>query len=90
MCGIAGMFSCDQVLTGHEPYLAAMSEALSPRGPDQAGAYYHQGCALLHRRLVVVDPEGGRQPMTYKTVSYTHLDVYKRQLHLCTPGFCSL
>ena len=58
MCGIAGMFSCDQVLTGHEPYLAAMSEALSPRGPDQAGAYYHQGCALLHRRLVVVDAEG--------------------------------
>ena len=72
MCGIAGMFSCDQVLTGHEPYLAAMSESLAPRGPDQSGAYYHHGCALLHRRLVVVDPAGGRQPMTYKNLTIVY------------------
>lgn len=49
-----------------------MSESLAPRGPDQSGAYYHHGCALLHRRLVVVDPAGGRQPMTYKNLTIVY------------------
>ncbi|MDD3165488.1 MAG: asparagine synthase (glutamine-hydrolyzing) [Oscillospiraceae bacterium] len=64
MCGIAGLLTFDEAPTGQEAYLAAMSASLAPRGPDQDGMFVQDGCALLHRRLCVVDPKGGIQPMT--------------------------
>lgn len=60
MCGIAGF-------TG--PYdqstLAAMARSIRHRGPDQEGFYYcpKTGTHLAHRRLSILDIEGGIQPM---------------------------
>lgn len=60
MCGIAGFAG-----TGNGEDLLAMSNALLHRGPDGAG--YHEDAAarvyLGHRRLAVLDIDGGVQPM---------------------------
>ena len=64
MCGIAGELAFDRPVEAHAPYLQAQAEALYRRGPDQGGAYCDGHAALIHRRLAVVDPEKGRQPMS--------------------------
>jgi asparagine synthase (glutamine-hydrolysing) len=44
--------------------LAAMGDALAPRGPDGAGERIAGGAGLVHRRLAVIDlSERGAQPM---------------------------
>lgn len=59
MCGIAGALG--PVSSAH---LASMSEALGHRGPDDEGRHTDEGGAtLIHRRLSIVDPEGGHQPL---------------------------
>ena len=40
-----------------------MTDALRHRGPDGEGFHGEPGIALGHRRLAVIDPEGGDQPM---------------------------
>lgn len=42
-----------------------MKRTLTPRGPDAEGTYFDEDAALVHRRLIVIDPEGGKQPMHY-------------------------
>jgi asparagine synthase (glutamine-hydrolysing) len=41
-----------------------MTRALAHRGPDGEGYYFDWELAFGHRRLSVIDREGGRQPMT--------------------------
>jgi asparagine synthase (glutamine-hydrolysing) len=64
MCGITGW----AYWRGAEPerrrqVLAAMTERLAPRGPDASGVWLGEHAALGHRRLAVIDPSGGVQPM---------------------------
>lgn len=59
MCGIAGFIG-----KGDEAVLRAMTETLAHRGPDGSGIYSSGGVFLGHRRLSVIDLEGGSQPMT--------------------------
>ncbi|HDR7696190.1 TPA: asparagine synthase (glutamine-hydrolyzing), partial [Bacillus thuringiensis] len=40
--------------------------AIIHRGPDAEGHWFSKRAALGHRRLIVIDPEGGLQPMLYK------------------------
>lgn len=72
MCGIAGELAFDRRIEPGADYLQAMQESLSPRGPDQHGAFFASGCALLHRRLSVIDPVGGAQPMHYGGLSIVY------------------
>lgn len=60
MCGIAGFFG-----QGDRADLLAMTTALSHRGPDGEGLYIdgEAGMYLGHRRLAIVDVQGGAQPM---------------------------
>src|SRR5262245_42293047 len=63
MCGIAGLLSFD----GQRPeraLLEAMAQALRHRGPDGEGFHCDGGLGLAHRRLSILDLEGGSQPMT--------------------------
>lgn len=63
MCGITGIVD----LKGNRPPDAAllrlMNGTLSHRGPDGDGFHYEQGVGLGHRRLSIIDLEGGRQPL---------------------------
>ncbi|MDO5142864.1 MAG: asparagine synthase (glutamine-hydrolyzing) [Eubacteriales bacterium] len=64
MCGIGGLIDLER---GAQPYAAVgeqMLRALAPRGPDAAGTYSDREALLVHRRLIVIDPAGGAQPMT--------------------------
>lgn len=63
MCGIAGWINFKRDLSGEIDIIKQMTKTLSRRGPDDEGYYFHQNALLGHRRLVVVDPSGGRQPM---------------------------
>ncbi len=72
MCGIAGELAFDRRIEPSAEYLSQMQDSLSPRGPDQHGAFFAHGCALLHRRLSVIDPEGGVQPMHYGGLSIVY------------------
>src|SRR6185295_272735 len=60
MCGIAGF-----VGGGERSDLAAMMKAVAHRGPDGEGEYIdsERRVFLGHRRLAIVDLEGGAQPM---------------------------
>ena len=65
MCGIAGWTDLRDSLEEYESVIKAMGDAIAHRGPDAAGEFYDRGCRLAHRRLSVIDPENGAQPMTY-------------------------
>lgn len=63
MCGICGIvdFRRDEPVTAAT--LATMNQALGHRGPDEDGLYRTAHAALAMRRLRVIDPAGGRQPL---------------------------
>lgn len=63
MCGITGWISYDTDLTARRPTLEAMTRTMACRGPDAAGTWLDTHAALGHRRLAVIDIEGGKQPM---------------------------
>ncbi len=62
MCGIAGILTRGQASPPLDE-IRAMTDAIAHRGPDGEGFYRAPGVALGHRRLAVIDPEGGHQPM---------------------------
>ncbi len=62
MCGIVGVVSSGETVSRER--FTAMRDALSHRGPDDAGIWSGPGVLLGHRRLAVIDPTpGGHQPM---------------------------
>ena len=63
MCGIGGFVDFVRDARRGGAVLGAMERRLRPRGPDAHGAYLDADAALVHRRLAVIDPEGGAQPM---------------------------
>jgi len=58
MCGIAGF-----VGPGTRDDLQRMTRCLADRGPDDEGYWEGDGVYLGHRRLSILDIEGGAQPM---------------------------
>lgn len=63
MCGIVGWIDWEQDLSMKSHILSVMVETLAARGPDAEGTYITTHAALGHRRLSVIDPAGGAQPM---------------------------
>ena len=59
MCGISGMIGLDH----DDEIVKNMLTTMRRRGPDSSGVYRSVGTVLLHSRLAVIDPMGGRQPM---------------------------
>ena len=63
MCGIAGWVNFSESLKSNSKIIKKMTDILERRGPDSEGIYESENVLLGHRRLIVVDPEGGEQPM---------------------------
>ena len=63
MCGIGGFVDYERDARRYTPVAQRMKRTLTPRGPDAAGEYQDADAVLVHRRLIVIDPEGGAQPM---------------------------
>ena len=77
MCGIAGA-------VGTLPEQACaerMLKSMERRGPDGSGSYWAENCCLLHRRLSVIDPEGGAQPMVLLRGNEEYCIVYNGELY---------
>lgn len=65
MCGIAGILTPSIDLRAEKPLIEKISNTLKMRGPDAKGEYLTPDTALIHRRLSVIDPENGAQPMHF-------------------------
>jgi asparagine synthase (glutamine-hydrolysing) len=65
MCGIAGIVQWRG--TPDRAEIEAMTDAMRHRGPDGAGVYVKDGVSLGHRRLAIIDLEGGKQPLSNET-----------------------
>ena len=61
MCGIAGFITAGAA--ADEAALARMLARIAHRGPDGEGRFVQGRAALGHRRLAIIDPAGGAQPM---------------------------
>ncbi|MCR4435924.1 MAG: asparagine synthase (glutamine-hydrolyzing) [Clostridiales bacterium] len=81
MCGIAGWADLEADLSEQQPILELMSEKLSHRGPDASGVWISPHAAFAHRRLIVVDPAGGGQPMVRRRGNCTYIIVYNGELY---------
>src|ERR1700761_906412 len=86
MCGICGLVQVSG--RPREPVppavLDRMTDVLTPRGPDERGTWLASSVALGVRRLAVVDPADGHQPVTNEDGSvvavqngelYNHLEL---------------
>ncbi len=82
MCGIAGIVDLNGVREIDRGALARMTRALAHRGPDGEGFYYAPGAGFGHRRLAIIDREGGAQPFHAQTggaVLTTNSEIYNYQ-----------
>lgn len=62
MCGFAGYIH-NYGTFDKEEVIHKMADRIKHRGPDDAHYYIDDGIALGFRRLSIIDPEGGRQPI---------------------------
>ena len=63
MCGIAGLAALDPGRPLDAAPIDAMLRCIEHRGPDDRGIHVGSGIVLGHRRLSVIDPAGGHQPL---------------------------
>lgn len=65
MCGITGIYNYSDQAAVETELLKNMCQMIAHRGPDGEGTYFDQaaGIGLGHRRLSIIDLEGGHQPM---------------------------
>lgn len=64
VCGITGWVDYRIDMTKQQFALEKMVETLTKRGPDDTNIWSRKFAGFGHKRLIVVDPEGGKQPMT--------------------------
>lgn len=81
MCGITGWIDWHQDLTQQVFIVEKMTNTLAKRGPDASNIWSSRHLLLGHRRLVVVDPAGGVQPMVIEKNNQTFTIVYNGELY---------
>src|SRR5579862_1496895 len=63
MCGICGVFDLSGNPISSE-LLSEMTSAIQHRGPDGSGMFVDREVGLGHRRLSIIDLDGGAQPIS--------------------------
>ncbi|SFG13211.1 asparagine synthase (glutamine-hydrolysing) [Planifilum fulgidum] len=67
MSGVAGWIDWQRDLSGKRDVLRSMTDAIRHRGPDDEGHWLSKRAAMGHRRLHVLDPADGKQPMVWRS-----------------------
>jgi len=81
MCGFVGFVNYTKNINSYKNVLNNMTQKISNRGPDEQGFYINKNVALGHKRLIVLDPEGGKQPMIEKYSFGEYTIVYNGQIY---------
>ncbi|HWJ78523.1 MAG TPA: asparagine synthase (glutamine-hydrolyzing) [Niallia sp.] len=81
MCGITGWIDYKKDLRKESEVLSAMAETLAKRGPDDTNIWTQLHAGFGHKRLVVVDPLNGVQPMTKEKQGYHYTICYNGELY---------
>lgn len=83
MCGIAGWVDWQRDLRQEREMaiIERMTAALIPRGPDDQGIWVDEHTLLGHRRLIVLDPLGGTQPMIKVHQGQTYVIVFNGEIY---------
>jgi asparagine synthase (glutamine-hydrolysing) len=81
MCGIAGWVDRERNLLLEREIVEKMVQTLAPRGPDGYGFWVSPQALLAHRRLIVVDPEGGAQPMACRVRGRRFVITYNGEIY---------
>ena len=81
MCGIVGFVNYKKELPNKKNVINTMTQTLSNRGPDEEGLYLNNNVALGHKRLIVIDPQGGKQPMIQRFNQGEYVIVYNGQIY---------
>lgn len=63
MCGFVGFSNLKEKIIQDKSIIEKMNQTLTKRGPDEDGYYINAHVSLGHKRLIVIDPKGGKQPM---------------------------
>ncbi len=64
MCGIVGFLAPDADSAAFDRILSSMLGMIGHRGPDAAGGFADDLCAMGTARLAIIDPAAGAQPMS--------------------------
>ncbi|MBM7622647.1 asparagine synthase (glutamine-hydrolyzing) [Sporohalobacter salinus] len=81
MCGIAGWVDWEVNMNQQRSIIEEMGKSLECRGPDEKGEWFSENVGFAHRRLIVIDPEGGKQPMVKKYKGNTYVITYNGELY---------
>ena len=63
MCGISGIVDLKEHRPINQGLVREMNDSLVHRGPDGEGFHFEPGVGFGHRRLSIIDLEGGKQPL---------------------------
>ena len=77
VCAIAGFVN----LPVSSEETKKMLDSMHRRGPDGQGAFREEGCTLLHARLSIIDPAGGKQPMQLSFAGEEYTIVYNGEIY---------
>ena len=83
MCGFVGFSNLNSDISSARftHTLHILTKTLLHRGPDEEGFYISKHANLGHRRLIIIDPENGKQPMSCEYNNNTYTIVYNGQLY---------
>lgn len=77
MCAISGIIG----LPAEPEVIHKMLKTMARRGPDRENYFQEDDAALLHSRLAIIDPQGGRQPMELEWEGERYCLVYNGELY---------
>ena len=81
MCGITGWIDWERDLRDQGRLIDHMSDTLAHRGPDARGHWLSAHAALAHRRLIVIDPDSGEQPMVFGAEEQCSVLTYNGEIY---------